>query len=187
MSSRFRLIGLIPLCFFLLNFIHHANEGHPQHILWLCNLDNLLLAIAFLFKAPVFFRIAILWLIPGFPLWLIESYRNNDLPVSSVLAHFGALILGLFLLPRFGMKSWTWMPAVAYALFVQQICRWITPESLNINVAFSIYPGWENTFNHYWQFWVFIALESAAAMFLLAMLLSRIFPAKRTTAAPGTR
>lgn len=186
MSSRFRLLGLLPLFFFLLNFIHHANEGHPHHILWLCNLDNLLLAIGFLFNAPVFFRIGILWLIPGFPLWLIESYRNNDLPFSSVLAHFGALVLGIFLLPKFGMKSWTWLPAFVYALFIQQLSRWITPPSLNINVAFSMYPGWEHTFDHYWQFWLFIAFEAAAAMFLLSLLLSRIFPVKTSIAPPET-
>jgi hypothetical protein len=178
MSLRLRLLGLVPLTFFILNLIHHATRQQTEEILWLCNLDNLLLAIGLIFNKPVLLRIAILWLIPGFPLWLIESYRNHDLPFSSILAHFGALVLGLFFLPRIGMRRRTWLPAFAYALTIQQISRWVTPPALNINVAFKMYPGWENILDKYWKFWVFISLEAAAFLFLLALLLSRMFPEK---------
>jgi hypothetical protein len=179
MATRYRLLGLVPLTFFILNLVHHVKRGEGAEILWLCNLDNLLLAAGLIFDKPLLLRIAILWLIPGFPLWLIESYRHHELPFASILAHFGALIFGLFFLRRVGMKSRTWIAALIYAIGIQLLSRFVTPPALNINVAFKMYPGWENTFDRYWKFWLFISLESAAFLFLLALLLSRKFPERK--------
>jgi hypothetical protein len=158
------------------NLAHHANEGYPDHILWLCNQNNLLLAIGLLAGWRRITQIAILWLIPAFPLWLIECYLYNDFPLSGILAHGGALLLGFLILPVIRMNRYTWIYALIYAFAVQQISRWITLPSLNINVAFRAYSGWEQLFPHYWQFWLFIAIEAALGIFLICYFLSRKFP-----------
>ena len=174
----YRLIGVIPLCFFIAHFIHHANEGYPAYILWLCNLNNLLLAVGVLSGWKLLIQIGILWLIPALPLWAIESWMYGDWPLTSILSHLGALIVGFIFLPRVGMNKMVWIPALIYGIIIQQICRWITPAELNINVAFAPYMQWEQLFSHYWQFWLFIMAESALGLFLLNFYLARRFPEK---------
>ncbi|HET6266957.1 MAG TPA: hypothetical protein VFG11_04500 [Acidobacteriota bacterium] len=175
-ATRFRALGFIPLGFFLLNLFHHIQESKPDHILWICNLDNLMIALGLLLNAPVLIRIAILWLVPGFPLWLIESYELGALPLSAVCAHVGALIFGFALLPKIRMKRVTWIYATLYALIVQQLSRWFTRSELNINVAFRPYSGWDQTFPHYWMFWLYIFGLTIAFLFLSSVLLSKLFP-----------
>jgi hypothetical protein len=172
----YRLLALIPLGFFIAHFIHHWNEGYPAYILWLCNLNNLLLAIGMLTGWRLLIQIGILWLIPAMPLWAIESWMYGDWPLTSILSHLGALTVGLFLLPRIGMNRWVWLPALIYAFIIQLLTRWITPAKLNINVAFAPYMFWEELFPQYWQFWLFISAEAALGLFLLNWFLAKRFP-----------
>ncbi len=172
----YRLLGVIPLCFFFAHWIHHANEGYPGYILWLCNLNNLLLAIGILSGWKRLTQIGILWLIPAIPLWAIESWMYGDWPLTSILSHIGALTVGLILLPRIGMNKMVWLPALIYALIIQQLTKWLTPAKLNVNVAFSAYMGWEEIFPHYWQFWLFVAIEAGLGLFLLNWFLAKRFP-----------
>ena len=74
------------------------------------------------------------------------------------------------------MNRRAWIPALVYAFAVQQICRWFTPPDQNVNVAFSIFPGWESIFPHYWEFWVFVLLESCVGIYLIAFFLAKKFP-----------
>src|SRR5437867_1773696 len=152
MTFPFRLLGFLPLIFFLVNWSHHAANGDPGNILWLCNLNNLLLAFGLLFDLPVLARIAILWLIPGLPLWLIESWEFQGFPMTSVLSHIGALVFGLMILRTIRMKSNTWVYATLYALGVQRLCRLVTRKELNVNVAFAPYSGWDQVFPRYFYF-----------------------------------
>jgi hypothetical protein len=171
-----RFLGFIPLCFFIAHFIHHLNEGHPGYILWLCNLNNLLLALGVFTGWKLLMRIGILWLIPALPLWIIESWMYADWPITSILSHIGALTFGLLLLPRIGMTKNVWIAALIYALLVQQLTRLITSPKLNVNVAFDSYMGWNEIFPHYWQFWLFISAEAAIGLFLLNYFLAKRFP-----------
>ena len=45
LTLRFRLLGLLPLVFFLAQTIHYRRVGGMGNLLWMCNLGNLLLAI----------------------------------------------------------------------------------------------------------------------------------------------
>ncbi|HSE39984.1 MAG TPA: hypothetical protein VLH08_04400 [Acidobacteriota bacterium] len=173
---RQRLLGTIPLCFFLAHWIHHANEGYPGYILWLCNLNNLLLAAGILTGWKLLTQIGILWLLPALPLWAIESWMYGDWPLTSILSHIGALSVGLYLLPRLGMNKYVWIPALVYAFIVQQLTRLLTPSKLNVNVAFEAYMDWKEIFPHYWQFWLFVALEATLGLFLLNWFLAKRFP-----------
>ena len=180
-----RLLGFIPLTFFLLHWNYHASMGHPENILWLCNLNNLVLAIGFVFQLPLLIQIGIIWLLPAFPLWLIDCYRLNDWPLTSILCHAGALIFGLCMLPQVRMNRRAWIPALVYAFGVQQICRWFTPPDQNVNVAFSIFPGWESIFPHYWEFWVFVLLESCVGIYLITFFLAKKFPEREKGSRAG--
>jgi hypothetical protein len=177
MSFRLRLAGLIPLCFFLAHLVHHIGIGEGQYILWLCNLNNLLLGFGLLLEIPVLFQAGILWLIPTLPLWFIESWEYKDFPITSILSHAGAVAFGLLFIKRIGMSLNAWIVALVWGLAVQFVCRFLTAPVLNINVAHRAYPGWEMIFKHYWQFWLFVAFEASIVLLLMCLLMGRWFPA----------
>lgn len=176
MARYRRISGIVPLCFFLAHWHHHASLGQAEYILWLCNLNNLLLGAGLLLDQPVLFQAGILWLIPTLPLWFIESWEYRDFPVTSVLSHAGSVAFGLLFLKRIGMNRNAWIAAVIWGFGVQLLCRLFTDPALNINVSHDMYPGWKNTFSHYWQFWIFVAAEAVAGLALLSHLLNRRFP-----------
>jgi multidrug transporter EmrE-like cation transporter len=174
-----RLLGFLPLSFFIAHFTHHLNAGAPQHILWLCNISNLVLATGLFFRVPLLIRMATMWLIPGVPLWLIDMSRTGDAPISTFLSHLGGLSVGIFALSRVRAERNMWIYAWIYGFFIQMICRMFTPPELNVNVAFQIYKGFDRIFHVYWHYWIFNAVLSATVLWILGIVLSRIFPQKK--------
>ena len=67
---RFRVIGLLPLTFFLAQAIHYWRVGGMGNLLWMCNVGNLLLAIGLFFNHRELIRAAAIWTIPGLLLWV---------------------------------------------------------------------------------------------------------------------
>jgi hypothetical protein len=73
------------------------------------------------------------------------------------------------------MGKYSWLYALTWFLLLQQVTRLFTPPELNINLAHSIYPGWEGLFSGYWQYWLFIICSSAIFLLILSRGLSWIF------------
>ncbi|HYE74192.1 MAG TPA: hypothetical protein VEF04_12720, partial [Blastocatellia bacterium] len=71
LSLRFRLLGLLPLLFFILHAVYYFNHGGLPHLLWMCNIGNLILAIGMLMDIPMLVRVAVAWLLPGLGLWIV--------------------------------------------------------------------------------------------------------------------
>jgi hypothetical protein len=175
----YRLLGILPVCFFLSHLSYHFSEGTPQHLLWLCNLSNLLLAAGLFFQIPLLIRIAALWLIPGIPLWLWDMSRTGDHPLSTFLSHLGGLTVAMIALSKFRAKPNMFIYAWLYGFLVQLICRFVTPPELNVNVAFQIYPGFDRIFHNYWHYWIFSASLAAAVLWALSIILNKIFPKQK--------
>ncbi len=171
-----RWMGFLPLSFFLAHFSYHSSQGNPEHILWLCNTSNLVMATGLFFNLPVLVRIAVLWLIPGVPLWLIDMLATGENPVSTFLSHLGGMTVGLIALSQIKAERMMWLYAWIYGITLQMICRFFTPPELNINVAFDMFSGWHGLFQVYWKYWTFIALISFTGLWLLSLILNRIFP-----------
>ncbi|MCI0412073.1 hypothetical protein L0222_04630 [bacterium] len=172
----YRLLGILPVCFFLAHLSYHLSHGTPQHLLWLCNLSNLVLAAGLFFQLPLLIRIAVLWLIPGIPLWLWDMSRTGDNPLSTFLSHLGGLTVAIIALSKVRATQNMFLYAWMYGFLVQMICRLFTPPELNVNVAFQIYPGFKSIFQNYSSYWIFSAVFAAAALWLLSFLLNRAFP-----------
>jgi hypothetical protein len=62
---RRRILGLLALTFFSLHTFYYLWRGGLSHMLWMCNIGNLLLSIGLLFNWAILIRIAVFWLIPG--------------------------------------------------------------------------------------------------------------------------
>jgi hypothetical protein len=171
-----RYFGLLPLGFFLGRLAYFHVQGGASQILWLCHLGNLVLAVGLLFNQPFLIRVAVLWLILGFPLWLGDVAQFGLEGLTSAVTHLGGLVVGLAALRQIGFGQTTWHYALAWYLLMQLVCRWWTAPEMNINIAHSVYRGWEGIFPRYPLYWVLITIGAAASLWFLERLLIHFFP-----------
>ena len=179
LTARFRLLGLLPLLFFILHANHYREVGGLPHMLWMCNIGNLVLAIGLFFGWPLLIRVAAIWLLPGLPVWLWFVVRPGWWILTSFFAHAGGLIVGIIAIHRVRASRWMWLQALVWYLFVQEICRLFTPVELNVNAASLIYPDLGPWFSAYWQFWVVGTIVVALGLWIIGFALMKLFPPDR--------
>jgi hypothetical protein len=190
-DSQTRLLGFLPLLYFLAQAIHYWQIDELGHTLWMCNIGNLMLAIGIFLKHRVLIRVSVMWLMPGLVVWSIYvvptwgtllsgEYNPTQLfgVLSSSLAHLGGLSVGLVILRKVGMDRWAWVYAVGWYLVMQIVSRLLTPANMNVNLSHRIQDGFEGAFSSYWKFW--LLLTSLVAMFgwLINYVFERIWPAR---------
>lgn len=171
-----RLLGLLPLGFFLANLAANFREGHPGNSLWMCYLANLLLAAGLFLARPELLRPGALWILPGIPLWMLDMISTGIVRPTGVLAHLGGAAVGIYALGRYRAGRGAWLHAFLLFLAVQQLCRWVTPPDLNVNLAHGIYAGWEKMFPGYWAYWAATSVLMACALWMTGRLLILFFP-----------
>lgn len=181
-DAQFRALGFFPLAFFLAQAGHYWRTDELGHMLWMCNIGNLVLAIGLFLNWPLLIRVAVIWTIPGLVVWLIYIVMSWGMFLSSTLAHVGGIVVGLVAIRKVGMDRSAWFYALCWYFVAQLLSRLITPVELNVNVAHTIEPGWRQTFGAYWKFWVVLALTTAIVLWLLGLLLNKLWPAKRPIA-----
>ena len=177
-SSWFRILGLFPLAFFFAQANHYWEINELGHMLWMCNIGNLVLAIGLFLNNALLIRVAVIWMFPGLAVWLVYVALAWGMFFSSTLAHVGGMIVGLVAIRRVGMDQTAWRFALGWYLIVQFLSRLLTPANLNVNVAHSVEEGWRQTFNAYWKFWVVLTVITALVLWLIGTALNRIWPSK---------
>jgi len=180
-ATKFRLLGFLPLIFFLAQTIHYWRYGGTGNLLWMCNVGNLLLAIGLFLYHRELIRAAAIWTIPGLGVWFWYVWLRGDTALSSTLAHVGGLIVALIALRRVRMDRTAWLYAFAWYLFLQLVSRLTTAPDLNVNVAHHIQTGWESAFGSFWKFWLVMTAVVAVGLWLIGKILSLVWPMR----APG--
>jgi hypothetical protein len=170
------MLGIFPLVFFFAQAAHYWRIQQLGHMLWMCNVGDLLLAIGLFFQKPVLIRIAVIWMIPGFFIWFRYVVLEWGLFFSSVLAHVGGILVGMVSLKKVGVDKASWLYAFGWYLLIQILSRFLTTADLNVNLSHRMQPGFERVFSSYWQFWLTAALLTAFVLWLLAALLARVWP-----------
>jgi len=186
LDARYRLIGLLPLTFFLAQTIHYWRVGGMGNLLWMCNVGNLLLAIGLFLNHRELIRAAAIWTIPGLLIWIRYVLFEYDFVVSSALAHVGGIIVALIVLRRVRMDRIAWGYAFVWYLFMEVASRLTTDPRLNVNVAHRIQTGWENAFSSYWEFWIVMTSLVAVCLWAIGLLLSWIWPTRNEEEPPLT-
>jgi hypothetical protein len=177
-QNRFRLIGFLPLAFFVAQLVHYWRFGGLGNLAWMCNVGNLLLAIGLFLNHKELIRACAIWTVPGLGIWFWYVWLTGSTGFSSTLAHVGGLIVGMFVLSRVRMDRIAWLYAFAWYLFMQLVSRIATSPEVNANVAHRIQPGWENTFSSFWKFWLVMTVLVASALWAIGMMLSWIWPVR---------
>ncbi len=175
-DARFRLIGLLPLAFFIAQTIHYWRFDGMGNLVWMCNVGNLLLAIGLFLNHRELIRASAIWTIPGLAVWFWYVWLNGSTAWSSTLAHVGGVIVGLWVLRRVRMDRTAWIYAFAWYLFMQVVSRLLTLPDLNVNVALRIQPGWERAFGSFWKFWLVMTIVVAVGLWVIGRVLLLIWP-----------
>jgi hypothetical protein len=191
-ARQLRLLGFLPLTFFTAQAIHYWQIKQLGHMLWMCNIGNLLLALGLFLEAPILIRVAVIWMVPGVVVWFLYvvptwgmlltgsfSYAEAFGVISSTLAHVGGFAAGIAVLRRVGMDARGWFYAFIWYFVVQLFSRLVTPPQMNVNLSHSIQPGWEQTFNTYWRFWLVLTVLVGVALWTLGIILKTLCPASR--------
>ena len=177
LELRFRLLGILPLIFFLAQTSHYWRYGGMGNLLWICNVGNILLGVGLLLGQRELTRTAAIWTIPGLGIWIRYVLLASGFYFSTTLAHVGGIVVGLIALSRVRMDRLAWIYAFIWSLLVQLAARLLTSPELNVNLAHRIQPGWENLFSTYWKFWVVLLMVTALVLWLISKVLSLIWPA----------
>jgi hypothetical protein len=175
--ARFRLLGLLPLVFFLAQVVHYSHDGGVGNLAWMCNVGNLLLAIGLFLNHKELIRAAAIWTIPGLGIWFWFVWLSGGTNWSSMLAHVGGILVGLVVLQRVRMDHIAWFYAFVWYLFMQIVSRAITAPDLNVNAAHKIQTGWESAFSSYWKFWLVMTVVVAIGLWIIGLVFAWIWPA----------
>ncbi|MGH9873851.1 MAG: hypothetical protein ACRD9S_15480 [Pyrinomonadaceae bacterium] len=201
-QSQFRLLGILPLAFFCAQALHYWQIHQLGHMLWMCNIGNLLLALGLFFEQVILIRVAVIWMVPGLAVWFTYvvptwgmllsgkfSYTELFGVASSTLAHVGGFAVGMVVIRRVKMDGRAWLYAFIWYVIVQLISRLSTPAVMNVNLSHNIQPGWEQTFSSYWKFWLALTVLAGICLWTFGFLLKTLWPATPITVedvpAPG--
>ncbi len=184
LSAKFRLLGILPLLFFLAQAVHYWQIDQMGHLLWMCNVGNVMLGVGMLLSKPRLIRVAVIWSIPGLFIWwrfvATEWFGYATLDwwavTSSTLAHIGGIAIGLVVLRKVRLDRITWLYAFIWYLAVQFVSRIGTRPELNVNVSQQPYAGWETTFSSYLVFWTVLSLIVGACLWILTVGFEKIWP-----------
>src|SRR5215813_12070112 len=69
--TKLRLLGILPLVFFLAQVKHYWPINELGNLFWMCNIGNLILALGLFFEKPLVIRLAAIWTIPGLIIWIL--------------------------------------------------------------------------------------------------------------------
>ncbi len=182
LSIRFRLIGVLPIIFFLIQAFHYWRYGGMGNLLWMCNAGNVLLGVGLLLGHREAIRAAAIWTIPGFVVWVkYVLLVSGGFYFSTTQAHVGGIIVGLIALSRVRTDRLAWLFAFGWYLITQLAARLLASPALNVNLAHSVQPGFEQTFTSYWKFWIVLTVATALGLWVIGKVLSLIWPEETLT------
>lgn len=167
-----KTVGWLCLAAILIHAVNHVRLGTPYDLMWECNIATALLAIGCLSEKPRLVAIPTMWLCFGTPLWALDIFTGGVFMATSLLTHFGALLLGLYATRKLGMPRHTWPLATLGLIGVMLVSRFTTPPELNLNLAHAVWSGWEDTFPRYDVYFVVVVSGFALTFFVVERLFS---------------
>lgn len=170
--------GLLAIAFYLVHAGYHVLHHQPEHVFWSCHLATMLVGAGFLVGSATLNGIAFLWLLVGDTIWFIDLHNGGEFIPTSVLPHFGGLALSVFGLKRLGMPRSLWWKAVFGLMILQEVTRHVTPPASNVNLAFTVWAGWEHVFPSYLGFEVMLFVSMLSIFFVAETITRRILASR---------
>ena len=163
-----RLLGLLPLYFFLHTAVFYWGTPEAPHILWVCNISNILMGLGMLLGKQTWTLVGLVWIIAGIPLWLIDGFVVTGFEYHSFLTHISSPIIGFYFCRKQGPPSGIiWIYAFIYFVALQILTHYNTPPELNINVSHDSYGPFAGYFPNYTVYYLANAPLLMGYLFLL--------------------
>lgn len=139
-------LGLLAVALFAAHGTANVLQGHPENMLWACNVAVLAVGVGLLLRSPLMNAVGSLWLVVGLPLWALYLLEGGECLPTSPLSHLGGLVLGSLGSRKLGFPRNAWWKASLFLVLLHLFSRWATPPQENVNLAHFIWPGWEDYF-----------------------------------------
>ncbi len=169
-----RLFGIMAITFYVAYSVYFSYFNNFLNMLWICHAACFIVGIGLLCNWPYVNATGFLWLIFGVPMWLLNVFSGEIVFITSIFTHVGGLIIsiiGLFLL---GIPRYSWLIASVSMAGLYLLTRVITPPELNINLAFSVWKGWEEMFPSYFWYIVMLAAEFIVISIIVDFISRRV-------------
>ncbi len=160
-----KILGTVAIASYAAHAIVHLSRGEPQDLLWACHIAALLVGIGLVYRSATINAIGLLWACFGTPLWILDLATGGEWMPTAFLTHAAALACGIVGVRRLGMPR-----AAAF-----NVTRAITPQWANVNIAFSVYQGWQRWFTSYPPY-VALLVALAVTTFAIAEYLLTLLP-----------
>ncbi|MDH5682566.1 MAG: hypothetical protein OEZ36_13330, partial [Spirochaetota bacterium] len=167
-----RFLGILPLVFFGFHFYESWMLGQEGNLLWACHVSGLLLGLGFLLDNKMLTQVSSLWIVIGFPLWIIDLAYTDLWLVSSFFSHIGNFTLCLYGIYLVGARKNAWVYASFYFFICQGLARVFTDPKLNVNVSHRVYVGMDAVFSSYWEQWLVILISVPVVLWIVNRSLS---------------
>lgn len=177
------------MAFFSAQAVHYWQINQLGHMLWMCNIGNLLLAFGLFFEQALLIRVAVIWMVPGLAVWFVYvvptwgmllrgNFTYTELwgVISSTLAHVGGFCVGMAVIRRVRIDKQAWFYAFIWYFIIQLLSRLVTPAAMNVNVSHNVQVGWEQIFSSYLKFWLVLSTIVGVCLWLLGLFLARLWP-----------
>jgi hypothetical protein len=167
-----RIIGtLLIVTVITVNLLFH----NLTNIIWWCNISALLAGIALLCNMQQAALVGAAFMIIGLAGWFLNVVINHMFENTlSYITHFSYACIAVYIFFRIPVDRYFWLRGFAWYLFCQLLSRLFTSPAENINLAFNIWPGWDQFFDNYLSFWLFITLSCAVFLLVLNRMLLKL-------------
>ena len=173
MERSTRTHAIVVAAAFVIHAGHHLRSGQGQELMWACNVAAPVLAVGCAVGVRRLIAIPTLWLCFGTPLWLLDLATGGTMSPTSPLVHLLCPVVGVLAARRLGWGKPSWHWATLAAVMLMLLTRVVTAPARNINLAFSVWAGWEAFFPSYAVYFVVVVLGAAATFFVAERLLLR--------------
>ena len=175
MNKRRELrLGILALALTAPHYVAHIARGHPEDLLWACNVAAVLVGVGLILGAPALAGVGVLWLCVGLPLWIADMILGGDFLMTSILVHAGVLVVGLFGLRRVGVRPGSWWRAVLALTVLRMVCRRVlAPDAENINCALGVWNDHRRYFHSHDIYLGAVTVVLGAAFVAIELLLRR--------------
>jgi hypothetical protein len=157
-KNRHLWAGTAAVVFYIAHAATWLLRSAPANLLWACHLGCLLVGIAVLAGRPAPNAVGVLWLALGNILWGIN---------------LAGLLIGLWYARRAGFPKGSWLKALAGIASLHVLSGFVTPARENINLAFSVFTGWEKVFPDFQVYRLFLLAAAAFLFYAVERVLRR--------------
>jgi len=155
-------LGVAAILLYSAHAVVLIHRGEAHDLLWGCHVAVLFVGAGLLASSARLNSIGLLWSCFGMPLWVLYAFTGGEVLATSALTHIAAFVIGTYGVRLLGIPRASAWAALGAFLTLWVITRAATPAAANVNLAFSVHPGWERVFPAYPIY--FVALFTGAAM-----------------------